>query len=859
MKLAKKSLRPRNPRVFQIAALLSLTSLPLAASSMQAAAYFWDGSTGTAGDGISEGGTGNWDLTDTFWDVGTAPNVAWANGNSAVFGNTTTPTAGGTVTLTSAISANNVEFLNGGYTVAAGTLGLALTGGAGVNGAGTGPTTAATLYSGGATGTTNTISGAVTVGVTGTSTAFFSAAAGNTINLTGSVAETAVTTAGLTMYGPGAINYSGTAFTPGKFTVDSGATFTSTGPMTISLNGTYTGIQGGGTFNVNASTATLATTLYLGNGSAAGAINTGTVTVGGGTLTTTSTINIGDGFNNGGSDVGVLNINSGTLSTGTATGTIRLGNLGTGSGTINLNGGVLLTNATIAPGTATATVAGETKANVFNFNGGTLRANGNSLGIPNTVTTNVRDGGAIIDSNGSSFSINANLVKSTLTGDAGTGGLTKLGAGTLTLGGINTYTGNTTVSAGTLVSSSTNSLPGFGTPSRVTVANGAGLGLRVGTTGTSYTSANLDSVLNSTAVTFGASSILGIDTTNGDFTYGTNITGAVGLQKIAGNTLVLTGTNTYTGNTLITGGLLAVGTSGPGTGTVTIGTAGLASSDATARTISNVIAQSGSGTITFGGASTTPYTGALNFTNTTAISLGGTSIPVRNLVANVNTTLAQGLTGGPLASTLSGAGSLTFNGTNAGITGGTFTVTNTGGVFFNSALGTAAATAPAVNVTGAGVVGGNGQIFGALSLVAGTTLTPGPAGANSIGTLRTGALTLTGAPNLVFDLGTTAAGRSDLVAVTGNLTLSGTLTVNQQAGFGAGNYELFSFTNTFTNNGVTVTSPNGFTYTLDTTTVSGEVLLDVTTSAVPEPSTWALLAGGFGSLLAMTIRRKRCD
>ena len=61
------------------------------------------------------------------------------------------------------------------------------------------------------------------------------------------------------------------------------------------------------------------------------------------------------------------------------------------------------------------------------------------------TAANVKDGGAIIDSNGFDVTIAQPLVA------GGTGGLTKNGAGTVTLSGANTYTGATTVNAGTLV------------------------------------------------------------------------------------------------------------------------------------------------------------------------------------------------------------------------------------------------------------------------------------------------------------------------------------------------------------------------------------------------------------------------
>lgn len=84
------------------------------------------------------------------------------------------------------------------------------------------------------------------------------------------------------------------------------------------------------------------------------------------------------------------------------------------------------------------------------FNGGTIKAIG--ADNPDFITTYgggqnayISFGGAFIDTNGRNIGILVNLL------DAGAGSLVKDGAGTLTLGGVNTYTGDTVVNAGTLV------------------------------------------------------------------------------------------------------------------------------------------------------------------------------------------------------------------------------------------------------------------------------------------------------------------------------------------------------------------------------------------------------------------------
>jgi autotransporter-associated beta strand protein len=170
---------------------------------------------------------------------------------------------------------------------------------------------------------------------------------------------------------------------------------------------------------------------------------------------------------------GILNVNNGTvtINANSDTATTVLGgasaniNLsGGGNGTIHLNaGGTLITARQFATQQAENGSSGiASGTGTFNFNGGLLQIN-RATGLVTTdlfednITVNVLDGGARIDTQAHSTTINE-----ALTG-VGNGGLTKTGAGTLTLAGNNTFTGNTVITTGTLaltgvgsISSSTN-------------------------------------------------------------------------------------------------------------------------------------------------------------------------------------------------------------------------------------------------------------------------------------------------------------------------------------------------------------------------------------------------------------------
>ncbi len=80
------------------------------------------------------------------------------------------------------------------------------------------------------------------------------------------------------------------------------------------------------------------------------------------------------------------------------------------------------------------------------LDGGILRARTNTTTFMEGLSeASVRAGGALIDDGGNAITINQPLLNG-----GGGGGLTKFGAGTLSLGGVNTYSGTTLVSTGTL-------------------------------------------------------------------------------------------------------------------------------------------------------------------------------------------------------------------------------------------------------------------------------------------------------------------------------------------------------------------------------------------------------------------------
>ena len=143
--------------------------------------------------------------------------------------------------------------------------------------------------------------------------------------------------------------------------------------------------------------------------------------------------------------------------------------------------------------------------------------------------------------------------------------LVKTGDDTLTLDGdSSTFSGSITVQAGALEAKTPATLGGDSNFSKVTVDTGATLAVAVGAPSDWYSGQTDDIAALLGSATFQADAVLGIDTTDGNFTYPAGITDThdqshpLGLCVFGGNTLILAGANTYSDGTVVTASTLDV-------------------------------------------------------------------------------------------------------------------------------------------------------------------------------------------------------------------------------------------------------------------------------------------------------------
>ena len=288
------------------------------------------------------------------------------------------------------------------------------------------------------------------------------------------------------------------------------------GSGTLVLTGVNT-YSGGTSFNggivaVN-SDGNLGTGTLSFNGGILGALAAG------GGITSSKAVTLDAGGGTFLADTGTSSTLSGTISgTGSLTkngpGTLTLSGNNTYGGATNVAAGTLRAGSSTALSASSAfTVNSVLDLNGFSNSIGSLSGTG-------TVTNNGAAPAVLTVGNDNTNTTFGGILKD------GTSllGLTKIGTGTLTLTGANTYSNGTTISAGTL---------------------------QVGNAG--MTGSIIGNVTDNGALAFNRSDTV---------TFGNVISGTGALVQAGGGTLILTGNNTYSGGTTINTGTLQIGNGG---------------------------------------------------------------------------------------------------------------------------------------------------------------------------------------------------------------------------------------------------------------------------------------------------------
>ncbi len=394
-----------------------------------------------------------------------------------------------------------------------------------------------------------TVANAILKNAGGNATLTLNAANNITFNAGANVTST-VGTLGLTLNAGGAINtLRNAALNGGVLTLNATGNVTQSGVIsgtntsvvkngvgtfTASQNNTYTGAT-----TINAGTLALGAANRIANGSAltvaSGATfsmgnfaeTVGSIAGGGNIARGTGALTAG-GNNTSTSFSGVM---SGTGAfTKQGTGTLTLSGANTYTGATNVNVGTLKLGAAnrIANASAVTVSGGTFDIGAFSDTVGVVTlTNGAIKGTTGVLT-------------GTSYEMQNGTVSAIL---GGAGALTKTTAGTVTLSGVNTYTGATAINAGTIIAANTNALGAV--VGGTTVASGATLNVNAVTLNESTINVAGIGVGGNGALTgTGAAGITGTVTTTSGTKIGTTSGASV---------LTLSGAITAPGNLLISG------------------------------------------------------------------------------------------------------------------------------------------------------------------------------------------------------------------------------------------------------------------------------------------------------------------
>ena len=572
------------------------------------------------------------------------------------------------------------------------------------------------------------------------------------------------------------------------------------GILTLTGNNTYSGATtvSSGTLQAGSATAFSANSAFNVMGLSVLDLNGFDVSIGSLAGVAGATVSLGAhtltaGGNNASTTYAGLITGTGGL-TKVGSGTLTLSGTSTYTGPTNINAGVLVGGA----------------LNSLNSLSAFVIANAASLDISSadqTIGSLAGAGGATVNLGTHILTTGGNNMSTTYAGlITGSGGLTKVGLGTLTLSGTSIYSGATNINAGVLAGGAPNSLSRF---SAFAIANAAVLDISAA-----------DQTIGSLAGVAGVTVNLGAHTltTGGDNTstlFAGTISGSGGgaLVKIGSGIFTIAGTNTYSAGTTISAGTLQIGngvTNGSIVGDVTDnGTLAFDRSDTVAfgSVISGTgnLVQLGSGTLVLTGTNT--YSGGTTISaGTLQIGNGGTTGSITGNVTDNGTLAFNRSDAMTFGGVISGTGSLvqlgsdtltlTGNNTYSGnttISAGTLQIGNggtSGSVSGNVTDNGTVAFDRSDSVTFAGVINGTGNLvqLGSGTLVlngnnsysGGTTISAGTLQIGNGGT--TGSIIGNVIDNaaLVFDrrdtvtFGGIVSGAGKLVQLgTGNVILAG--------------------------------------------------------------------------------------